>query len=119
MSNLTKSSKEPISKTNTFNDDSSLKTDSDYEDLDMLERYRELIFKSKYSELSVVDNLIVQFCRNYKIRKSDECSLSNYIITTMETEKIAHECRVIIQNIDKNFEVDMLLMHINNKFRIA
>ena len=44
-------------------------------------------------------------------------SFTNYMIATLETEKIAHDSREIITKIEKSFAVDDLLEIINSKFK--
>ena len=84
-------------------------TDSDFEDNMLYDQYRELIFKAKFTDINEIDNLIASFCKRWKIRKSDELSLTNYLIATIETEKIAHDSREIVAKIEESFIVDNLL----------
>ena len=44
-------------------------------------------------------------------------SLTNYLIATIETEKIAHDSREIVAKIEDSFIVENLLNQINSKFK--
>ena len=83
----------------------------------LYDQYRELIFKAKFTDIDEIDNLIASFCKRWKIRKSDELSLTNYLIVTIETEKIAHDSREVLSKIEDSFIVENLLNQVNNKFK--
>ena len=97
--------------------DDSMQTDSDFEENMIYDQYRELIFKAKFTDIDDIDNLLASFCKRWRIRKSDELSLTNYVIVTIETEKIAHDSRQIISSIEDSFIVDELLQKVNKKFK--
>lgn len=83
--------------------DDSLKSDSDLEFEFKLDQYKEVSFTVRFDQTDKVDEIVKRFCNKNNIRKTDECSLSNYIIITLETEKIAVNSQNIIQDISKSF----------------
>lgn len=93
-----------------------MKTDSFFEEDSNEENNMDsntLIFKIKFSELSNVFEMVQKFCYEYKIRKTDEYSFVNYIIVTVETEKLSHEGSLIVNDIQTQFDVDKMLHQIN------
>ncbi len=46
-----------------------------------------------------VEQIVNDFCKINKIVDSDEFSLMNYILYTLETEKISYDVQVIVQMI--------------------
>lgn len=92
-----------------LNSNDSFASDSDFEDELLYNQYRELVFKARLNEIDEIDSLINSFCKRWKIRKSDEISLTNYMIAIIETERIALDSREIIKKIETSFIVDQLL----------
>ena len=82
-----------------------MRTDSDLEHDFRLDQYKEVTFKVRFDEVHRVDEIVAEFCEKNEIRKTDQCSLLNHVIITLETEKIAIDSQNIVRDIAKSFKV--------------
>ena len=93
-------------------DENSMMTDSFFESDEDASKQLEsntIVFKIKFNELSNVFEMVSKFCCEYKIRKTDEYSFLNYIIVTVETEKLSFEGSKIVNRIQREFDVNQML----------
>lgn len=65
--------------------------------------------KIKFQNMTNVEQIVNDFCKINKIDDSDEFSLMNYILCTLETEKISYDVQVIVQMIQEEFQTNDIL----------
>jgi len=86
-----------------------LSTDSYFEEDDKLDLATQYLLKVKFTDFNDTEGMVHDFCKTNKICQSDEQSLGQYVLLTLETESIAYDCQKIVKKIKDEFVADELL----------